>query len=210
MPAAHLAGPAAIAAPLPLSARLRAETQDLHDRIETNPRFARLMAPDLGLAEYRGLVAALLGHHAAAEAAVALAGGLLPRALDLDRRLTRSRLLAEDLRALGLAEDAIAALPRCPGYSLRSAEAAWGTLYVLEGSALGGQLIARHLAAVLGLSPAHGCAGMVPHGGETGLLWRGFKQLLDDAARADALDPAAVVAAARHAFDTLDRWVAAA
>ncbi len=196
----------------PLSIRLRHGTRDLHDRIEANPRFGRLMSPGLSLAEYRGLLARLYGHHGPAEAALAAAAHRLPAALEMPRRLRRTPLLAADLRALGLSAQAIAALPTCgPGaYPIRTAEQAWGTLYVLEGATLGGQVIARHLAATLGLGPATGAAAVVPHGEATGALWRGFRQLLDETAQQAPLDPEAVVAAARHAFATLDSWVAAA
>lgn len=214
MPAPHAAAAPPAGAPLatPLSQRLRHGTADLHGRIEQNSRFGRLMSPELTLAEYRGLVERLYGHHGPAEAALAGAAPLLPVALDLPRRLRRATLLAGDLRALGLSVHAIAALPCClPGtYAIATAEAAWGTLYVLEGSALGGQVIARHLAARLGLGSTTGAAGMVPHGEETGMLWRQFRQLLDETAVLQPLDAEAVIDAARHAFATLDAWVAAA
>ncbi len=208
MRATHAAAPDAPQAAL-LGARLRHGTRDLHDAIEANPRFARLMAPDLSRDEYASLLARMLGHHAPAEAALAQAAPLLPAALDLPARLRRGAALAADLRALGLKPARIAALPRCGAYRLDSAEAAWGTLYVLEGSALGGQVIARHLAATLGLDAANGAAGIVPHGAETGRLWREFKQLLEESAALGRLDGDAVIAAARHAFATLDGWMAA-
>ncbi|OYX11105.1 MAG: hypothetical protein B7Z11_05445 [Acidovorax sp. 32-64-7] len=59
------------AAETSLAARLRRETRDLHDRIEANHRFARLMAPDLTRGEYRGLVARLRLPTCAADAAPA-------------------------------------------------------------------------------------------------------------------------------------------
>lgn len=194
----------------PLTLRLRQETRDLHDRIEANARFARLMAPDLTLAEYRRLVARLHGHHAPLEAALEAMAHRLPACLALHRRLNRRAALAADLLALGFAPDAIAALPRCEAFVIRSVEQALGALYVLEGSTLGGQLIARHLQATLGIGPTTGAAHVVPHGAETGTLWRDFRLALDEGAEAAQFDPDAVITAARHAFDRLDRWVAGA
>ena len=176
----------------PLTLRLRQETRDLHDRIEANARFARLMAPDLPMAEYRRLVARPHGHHGPLETALDAVSHRLPACLVLHRRLTRRAALAADLRALGFAPDDIAALPRCEAHAIRSVEQALGALYVLEGSTLGGQLIARHLNAA------------------TGTLWRDFRLALDAGAEAAQFDPDAVIAAARHAFDVLDRWVAGA
>lgn len=46
-----------------------------------------------------------------------------------------------------------------------------GALYVLEGSTLGGRLLARHVEATLGLTPGQGNAYFHGHGAETGSLW---------------------------------------
>ncbi len=203
-----LAEPPGDAAPQPLTARLRLETRDAHDKIEANPQFARLMAPDLTREEYRALLARLFGHHAPAEAALAEAMHLLPAALALPRRLSRTALLAADLAALGFSPSRVEALPRCVGITIRNREQAWGLLYVLEGSSLGGQVIARHLAGLLELGPGTGAGGLVPHGNETGQLWRGFKSMLDALGAIGGIDADAVIDSARLAFDRLDRWVA--
>lgn len=205
---APLGGPPGLSQPLSL--RLRHATHDQHAQIEANPRFARLMAPDLTRDEYRVLLARLFGHHAPAEAALGAAAQLLPAALGLPRRLRRTGLLAADLVALGMAAPRIAGLPRCQDHAIRSAAEAWGLLYVLEGATLGGQVIARHLALTLGLGPQDGAGALVPHGAETGALWRGFKQALDEAAEDPDFDSEATIEAARRAFGTLDAWVAGA
>lgn len=199
----------AVMLPPTLSARLRLQTRAAHDRIEANPHFARLMAPNLTRPEYHALVARLFGHHAAAEAALAATAALLPARLGLAGRLRRTALLGADLIALGSTAAQIAALPRCPGLAMRQPEDAWGVLYVLEGSSLGGQVIARHLAQHLQIGAGNGAAGMAPYGAETGALWRGFKDTLDEHGSGGALDNEAVIDAACQAFDRLDRWVAA-
>ncbi|NGM19595.1 biliverdin-producing heme oxygenase [Roseomonas stagni] len=193
----------------PLTLRLRQETRAEHERIEANSRFSRLMAPDLTMAEYRLLVARLHGHHAPLEAALEAMAHRLPACLALHRRLNRRVALADDLVALGFTPADIAALPRCEALAIRSVEQALGALYVLEGSTLGGQLIARHLRATLGIGAADGAAHVVPYGPETGTLWRDFRLALDAGADAAQFDPDAVIAAARRAFDRLDRWMAA-
>jgi heme oxygenase len=54
---------------------------------------------------------------------------------------------------------------------------ALGLLYVLEGSALGGRVILRALAARGAIDPVLGF--LDPYGSETGRLWRGFLSVLD-------------------------------
>lgn len=87
----------------------------------------------------------------------------------------RSRLpfLARDLRALGLA----APVPPARVGPLAGEAAAWGSLYVIEGSALGGQVITRALAAH-GLRPDAGAAYFHGWGPSTAAMWREFRQEL--------------------------------
>jgi heme oxygenase len=90
----------------------------------------------------------------------------------------RSRLpmLRRDLAALGLQpfamEDPVAAL------ALPDMGAVFGSLYVLEGSALGGQMIARQLHLHLGLGPDNGAAYFNGWGERTGALWADFRERL--------------------------------
>ena len=52
-----------------------------------------------------------------------------------------------------------------------------GSLYVIEGSALGGRVIAPHLKASLGIGPGHGASYFHGFGGDTGEMWRDFRVL---------------------------------
>lgn len=62
---------------------------------------------------------------------------------------------------------------------LRSPEAAWGALYVVEGAALGGQLIARRLFERFGITGEHGGAFFAGWGAQTGSRWREFRERLE-------------------------------
>ncbi|MGV3493633.1 MAG: biliverdin-producing heme oxygenase [Ramlibacter sp.] len=109
---------------------------------------------------------------------------------------SRARFLSRDLEALGLAPPAPV---RLPGF--RNAAAAWGSLYVLEGSALGGQVITRSLAA-RGLLPNSGGAYFHGWGEATAAMWREFRDLLEAELRdPDALAPACE--AACRTFESL-------
>lgn len=115
----------------------------------------------------------------------------------------RSRLAfaRQDLRALGLrplppARAALATL------DLPDAAAAFGTLYVLEGSALGGQVIARRLTSTLGLDGGHGAAYFAGWGSDTGGMWREFRERLETQLDGDAGRHSAG-RAARQTFDAL-------
>lgn len=86
----------------------------------------------------------------------------------------RLHLLQRDLRSLGLPPTSGGDdfMPRLGGVP-----EAIGSLYVLEGSALGGQFIASRAQRMLGLSPAHGTSYFHGAGSGTAERWREFQQI---------------------------------
>jgi heme oxygenase len=96
----------------------------------------------------------------------------------------RSRLPAieSDLHTLGSRAPALVvvgqltAAGRTGGVSVEAAAPAWGSLYVVEGSALGGQVIARKLAAEY---PDHAHHFFTMGHGNGQPTWRDFQILLD-------------------------------
>lgn len=52
-----------------------------------------------------------------------------------------------------------------------------GSLYVIEGSALGGRVITPHLKSTLGLGQGRGASYFHGFGGETGVMWSNFRVL---------------------------------
>jgi heme oxygenase len=188
--------------------RLRHSTGPLHDRIEA---LLQLEAP-MPLARY-GRV--LRGFHEFLHLWEQRVQFALPDALKpwfLERR--RAPLAKQDLETL--------AVPDAPDLrqSARAAQAlirldtpsaAIGALYVLEGSALGGQVLVPQLARHLGVRPGHGATYFHGFGERTGAMWREFRQLAqahagaDEAAQADALRGAAqTFEALLHTFAALD------
>ena len=57
-------------------------------------------------------------------------------------------------------------------FSLENPAAAFGAVYVMEGSTLGGQIIARHVGPTLGVSPDAGLRYFSGYGAATGERWR--------------------------------------
>lgn len=187
------------AAPLTARALLRDATRPLHDRVE---RAVDLTARARTRDGYRALLTAFYGLHAPIERQLAA----LPwdeAGLDVGAR-RKGPLLRADLRALGVDP---AAVPRCPDLPRTDTVAAgFGCLYVLEGSTLGGQVIARDVEASLGLDAGSGAAFFRSYGADVGRMWRAFTRALDahvdtEARRREAL------AAATATFETFERWV---
>lgn len=176
------------AGPLPA---LRAATRAHHARIDRVVDLPRLR----DARHYGRVLQGLAGFLPAWEAGVAAA---LPGGWQTWLRLrSRRPFLQQDLRALGLPAGAPpAALP-----PLTTAAAAWGAVYVVEGAALGGQVITRTLAAA-GLGPERGAAYFHGWGAATGAMWQEVRSLLDQQL-ADADSLAQACGAACATFDAL-------
>jgi heme oxygenase len=166
---------------------LRAATREQHERIDRLMDLRRLQEP----AHYGRVLQVFDAFLGPWEEAVAQA---LPTAWPawLHQRSRRSFLL-RDLRALGLQPAAPARL----ALRLPDAAAAWGSVYVMEGSALGGQVITRALAQS-GLQPAS--AYFHGWGADTGRMWQEFRIRL----QAELAQPAWVEAACDSACQTFD------
>ena len=160
-------------------ARLRVATRPAHDRLEGS---LGLLDPELGRDAYRRVLERLYGFWRGWEPR--MADLLRDEALLAPRR--RLHLLAADLAALGSPLAAVARLPVCPVPELRDAAGALGSLYVMEGSTLGGGVIRRHVAHRLGFGERSGCAYFAGYGSATGAMWRAFLVRLDQAPADDA------------------------
>ena len=186
-----------------LSPRLKRETAALHRRLEEG---LGLTEAGLSVERYKRVLESFLGYFEPVEARIAeLAPSTPPLGLELS---ARSQLLAKDLMALGSSAASIAALSRCRDLPrlTRPAHLA-GCLYVLEGSRLGGAIVARELERSLGL----GSDGAAFFRGDGADLARRFKRVLawlDEVAGAGATADE-IVASACETFRTLSRWTEA-
>ena len=116
-----------------------------------------------------------------------------------DRR--NSKLILRDLAALGISGDSIPLCSRLP--EIDSPTAAMGAMYVLEGSTLGGQMIARMLQnnPLLNLVPGQ-LNFFLGYKKETGPKWKSFQaalNLLDG-------ETETLVSTARQTFSLFTQW----
>ncbi len=184
---------------------LRAETRPQHESIEGAIRVSERAAT---LEGYKLLLARFYGYYAPIERCLDTPGVLYDtlnsKITDFGRR-RKLPWLDADLRALGMSPAEIDALPECP---YTPAIDDWarvvGCLYVLEGSTLGGQMMAKHLVEALGVAPERGAAFYSRYGDEIGSMWQAFVKVLEDPELADRHD--AVIDSARETFATMERW----
>jgi len=182
----------------PLLARLRQDTAQAHAALEDAFDLETVMS---GPSAARRVLERFYGFHVVWE-------GALARSDLAGFAAARSRLphLRADLEALGLTPDALAALPRCEAAARLPATRAGavGSLYVMEGSTLGGQVVSRALAAAA-WAPAAGLTYFNPYGPDTGPRWRAFMDWASQAAAGD--DPRVVADRANETFGMLQGWL---
>lgn len=180
----------------PLLERLRSETAAQHQELEATVDIKRRLADR---ESYRQLLARFYGFYAPLELRLSRssAADIVTRG-----RLEKARWLAEDLVQLGVPD--ASQLPQC--VSLPAVDTwprALGTMYVLEGSTLGG----RHISALLNA----GTPGELPqrffnsYGSEVGGMWRSFCAVLDDVTLPGEQDAAAENA--RATFESMRHWL---
>lgn len=183
-----------------LLARLKTETRPHHDRIESamNP-----MRPDLTRDEYIEMLKRMYGFYSAWEEAAS--GWFTGEQEAFFAARKKAELLEDDLRVLTGGDIDLQDLPRCQELPITECFAeVLGALYVLEGSTLGGQYIARHLQQKLGVTPESGSRFFASYGHQVGSMWRETQGFLTTHGHGHEDD---VVTAAAQTFERLQRWM---
>ncbi|MBN8627309.1 MAG: biliverdin-producing heme oxygenase [Planctomycetes bacterium] len=183
---------------------LKQSTATAHRRLEASLDW---MSPDFSRDDYQRLLRHLLGFLQPWESQVArFVPGDMTAMFD-ERRKTP--LLERDVAALDdpSSKPIEFAAPEQLPY-VDSPAAAWGSWYVVEGSTLGGQLLARHFHARWNLSEAAGLTYFTGYGSQTGARWAEFRRMAE--ASLDAAAYAAAAVAAGETFEKFGAWLTAA
>jgi heme oxygenase (biliverdin-IX-beta and delta-forming) len=150
---------------------LRAATRSSHEALESG---LVLTSSSLSLDQYKATLARFFGFYAPWEHT--LLRRLQEGSEPVPQTTAKTPFLKADLASLGVD---LARIPLCcTTPKLQNFSAALGSLYVAEGAALGGQLIARHVERVLGFSSGIGYSFFVGAGPGTGARWKEFTSLL--------------------------------
>ena len=161
---------------------LRQVTHDDHVRLNLHPLLSGITRPGYTLGSYQLVLAAYYHFYRELEGAIdrALAAGVSAFAYETRRKLG---WLASDLAHFGIDPEAEVWRPALPVASITFADEGelLGALYTVEGSSLGGQVIIRHLADLLGLGPATGGRFFYGYGEETLSLWAQFEAFMNQA-----------------------------
>jgi heme oxygenase (biliverdin-IX-beta and delta-forming) len=195
--------------PGPVRARLRHATADIHESLHRQPVFIRLMAGVLTMPEYSALLGRLYGFHTPLEISLrTVSDGLLGEPVGPIDPTTRETalLLQGDLLHLGVSRPEIDAIPLCDALpAVASPEEIVGCLYVIEGSRLGGKVMAQKLDRLLGDQGRAGRQFLMGQPEPDPMRWPAYCRWLE--AWAEQRDLAAIAAGARRTFESMERWL---
>jgi heme oxygenase len=185
--------------------QLRSATASLHRQLEEQ---LDLLNPARTLDDYRALMSRLYTFYQAVERQLLAACQGQPWQPEVTPRL-KAAVLRRDLQRLGLADAPIDRLPLPASLpAIATLDDVLGVMYVLEGSTLGGVLLARHFEKSLGVGPDTGGAFWDFYGEKLRDNWTRYLQWLSESA-ADR-DAHTVVSSAKATFQAYGAWLAAA
>jgi heme oxygenase len=119
-----------------------------------------------------------------------------------ERRKTAA--LANDLEALGTTLPTKASDDELP--SINNNLQAFGALYVIEGSTLGGKIISKMVQQHLGITDGKGLSFFDGYGEDTGRKWSEFQQTLNNVGNTPERE-AEIIAAANDTFAKFKAWL---
>ena len=188
-----------------LRRRLKRETTAVHQHLETQ---LGLLDPSLGMHGYRRVLETFYGFYVPVEIDVTRLAAADPP-LEFSLR-ARAELIERDLLALGRSPVELAALPLCSDRpELSCSEDLAGSLYVLEGACLGGQVLIPLLHRRLGIAKDGGAAFFAGDEERTLSRWTVIVAWLDRLPRTGASSEK-IISAAKATFDAFARWAAVA
>lgn len=187
--------------------QLRHETRQEHHDLE---KALDLFSAQFNATDYRNLLAKFFDFHIAFDAYLTVKAheGISATKFYLEGR-SKKDWLAQDVNFLGM--DNLANIRRLShddfAFLLPSTEHIWGAIYVIEGSTLGGQILARHFTKTLGLFPEAGLRFFTAYGSETKAKWNDTLRQLDALAIQDVRH-ANIILGAKSTFGFLKQHLA--
>ena len=182
-------------------ATLRAQTAAAHERLHGHPYFAALLRGTITRAEYTQMLERLLGFHSPLEQELVSAARRLRLEAVMQGRL-RVADLEQDLLDLGVGQARLAELPRARVERLETKDRFFGTLYVREGSTLGGSVLAKSLDRLLSDHRGRRFLSGYQHDRN---LWQHFLAELELAG--ETRTPVGIVEGAEKTFAAMEDWL---
>lgn len=183
-----------------IQAKLKDATRSRHEALE---EVVDVMSKTFTVQDYAELLGRFYRFYSAVEPNLP-AAELAEAGFDIAPRL-KTPLLQRDLVHLGTFNAVRGSRPFVSGVGSGGVADAFGTIYVMEGATLGGQVISRHLKERLGISPESGAAFFSSYGSEVGKMWKQFGLAIAAYSKEHPEDDETIVESARETFDAFRR-----
>ncbi len=181
--------------------QLKTRTAHQHQATEAT---VNLMRPDYTLDDYRNLLVRFYSFYKPFEAKMSESIARNSVEFNHDERLNTPKLEA-DLMSLGMSENDLSQIETFADLpNLDSKERIFGSLYVIEGSTLGGQVISRHLKGKFDIDETSGAAFFSGYGKDTGKMWNGYREAVTNFAESGA-DAEEIIAGANETFEKIGK-----
>ncbi len=174
--------------------RIKTETSQNHNDVEAAGYSGQIMSGGLTLKEYKALITVNLVLNKAFEKQWSSPPFELPKTLLLEQR-RKTAALEKDAALLGLAVTGSNEIL----FPVESYEAFMGTLYVFEGSTLGGAIIYKQLKQNPNLNTLDEFHFYSCYGDQLGMMWKVFLDHLTQIEDTSQVDKA--IASAKTTFD---------
>ena len=179
--------------------KLKESTRHQHEDVEGA---VDVMSKLFSLEDYKAMIAKFRSFYSAYEPTLPYEA-LKAAGFDYDER-RKLPSLDRDAEILGIHEaKQFSDLP-----DVSSVARAFGSIYVIEGSTLGGQVISRHLRDQLELTPDNGGAFFASYGPKVGSMWKQFGEAIT-AFSGDGANDDEIITAAKETFDSINRCMSA-
>jgi heme oxygenase len=181
---------------------IRNRTAENHARLENTPLLSSFAHQRIDLPTYLEILRRFYGYFAPLEQVLDTFPALVRWLPDYTER-RKAKLLLDDLNTINN-HSKVNMCENLP--SIRTVAQAFGCLYVMEGSTLGGKIIYSVLKKQLDLDKMRGAAFFYGYGSETGTKWKTFGARLEAFATDSAADEE-IIAAADDTFLKLEQWM---
>jgi heme oxygenase len=187
--------------------QLRDNTRPAHDQIEATTPITALIDGKGDVDDFINVLKASLSYYRPFEQRVmecpdaSVAAFMKPR--------LKTDLITRDLSRLGVSDADIAAVADYPVPDMATPEAVLGSLYVLEGSTIGGKVITKKLQQHFGWEMLNDEHFLNPYGNGVMARWKEFSAFVQERFDACKLDKDAMIRAAQDTFVSYNACLAA-
>ena len=176
--------------------KLKESTRSRHDALES---VVDVMNRMFTLDDYGELLGKFYRFYSVVEPKLPV-DGLREAGFDAETR-RKTPLLERDLGNLGTLDSIKSCVPWTNTPKTDSVAEAFGSVYVMEGATLGGQVISRHLKQHLGITPDNGGAFFNSYGPDVGKMWKEFGAIVTAWSERHPEEDEAIVNSAMATFD---------